>query len=792
MSDRHIPLAVLTQGGPCATALLKELSRRGVKPPPVWFEPPPWDEKSWNSPSPILAEHQRELAESWISQGTAKDVAPVGRGNSLDMEGWFMRNRPEWLLLAGASLLSERMLSIPLKGTLNAHPGLLPWVRGVNVVEHAVLRGVAVGVTVHMVSPGIDEGDIVSRRLLAMRAEDTLGAVRVRIDEASARDLAEAAASLLSGDPLKATPQEQRFPYCNRLDDNALRGVEERVARGEAVELYKQWKVRFNGDQLPPTAKAPAQLPLLEAGPSMAGLPVAFQNKTPLNRWFVEFLRRATGRPFRFARSGEPPAVLFDASRGGEAPICVSGGVPFGRAQAREGMERLIRKPTGAWNEGLIPIDLKRMAAFWAGDEGYDVSRDEDRDEFGRLMGAASLPHQWGDVAFPVVNAAMNRFSQTVAERLPDAGDPMGPIPPGVSCALLLTHDLDAPVYPIDLPHFEWLFSEAVRAGEIGFADEVFPYVEKGRREDQKKLGKSVLLRLLCEIRRRTHLLKVGKAFCEDSIRAMTASEMVRGVRKVWACHALSELLRSRNVGATVFAASNNRYRVGGYGHQDYDVGYGLNDPRWESVLRQWKDDGVDLGLHASFLAREDWKRFEAEIQTLEAWLGAPVVSNRHHVWHMRREWWKTLCDQNKGGLLVDCSLSFNDVVGYRVGMGLPFTPPQAVDEPSMRLLEIPTLGMDGAIMDEGGHRPAVAAKRFVRHLDVMKRFGVVAAIDWHVHAVDFHSEIFRPFAESFKRILDMAVGDPDIWVGSVRDYMNIFLDCQARLGRRAPIGEER
>ncbi|HZQ83180.1 MAG TPA: formyltransferase family protein, partial [Gaiellaceae bacterium] len=72
---------------------------------------------------------------------------------------------PDLLVLGGIGIIRGELIAIPRAGVLNAHPALLPWVRGTSVVAHSLLLDVAVGATVHYVDAEIDHGPIVARRL---------------------------------------------------------------------------------------------------------------------------------------------------------------------------------------------------------------------------------------------------------------------------------------------------------------------------------------------------------------------------------------------------------------------------------------------------------------------------------------------------------------------------------------------------------------------------------------------------------------------------------------------------
>ena len=70
---------------------------------------------------------------------------------------------PQYIILGGAPLINKKILKIPKIGVLNAHPGLLPEARGMDVVENSILNNIPFGVTLFKVDKGIDTGPIYKR-----------------------------------------------------------------------------------------------------------------------------------------------------------------------------------------------------------------------------------------------------------------------------------------------------------------------------------------------------------------------------------------------------------------------------------------------------------------------------------------------------------------------------------------------------------------------------------------------------------------------------------------------------
>jgi folate-dependent phosphoribosylglycinamide formyltransferase PurN len=71
--------------------------------------------------------------------------------------------QPDLIAVCGTSILKEEVLSIPPQGVLNLHGGLSQKYRGIWTTHWAVVNEEpeCIGATVHYVSPGIDDGDIV-------------------------------------------------------------------------------------------------------------------------------------------------------------------------------------------------------------------------------------------------------------------------------------------------------------------------------------------------------------------------------------------------------------------------------------------------------------------------------------------------------------------------------------------------------------------------------------------------------------------------------------------------------
>jgi len=71
--------------------------------------------------------------------------------------------KPDVIAACGCSILRENLLEVPPLGTINLHSGIAPRYRGCSCYFWALYNNEPeyVGVTVHYVTPGIDDGDII-------------------------------------------------------------------------------------------------------------------------------------------------------------------------------------------------------------------------------------------------------------------------------------------------------------------------------------------------------------------------------------------------------------------------------------------------------------------------------------------------------------------------------------------------------------------------------------------------------------------------------------------------------
>jgi len=151
--------------------------------------------------------HHRSLGEladaRRIDRLDGRDInAPraVGRIRSL---------KPDVIAIAGFSrILNAEVINVPTRACINTHPALLPKYRGPNpyrwVLRH---REKTTGVTIHLVTPQIDAGDIILQREIPIAPDETQGSLIRKTLPVAAEMLVEAIELIAEG-KAKPVPQD--------------------------------------------------------------------------------------------------------------------------------------------------------------------------------------------------------------------------------------------------------------------------------------------------------------------------------------------------------------------------------------------------------------------------------------------------------------------------------------------------------------------------------------------------------------------------------------------------------
>ena len=74
----------------------------------------------------------------------------------------------DWIFLAWwPHIIKSDIINIPRKGVINTHNSLLPFNRGVHPNFWAIVEELEYGVSIHKVTPGVDDGDVIAQKRIA-------------------------------------------------------------------------------------------------------------------------------------------------------------------------------------------------------------------------------------------------------------------------------------------------------------------------------------------------------------------------------------------------------------------------------------------------------------------------------------------------------------------------------------------------------------------------------------------------------------------------------------------------
>ena len=373
--------------------------------------------------------------------------------------------------------------------------------------------------------------------------------------------------------------------------------------------------------------------------------------------------------------------------------------------------------PTVA-SDGSIPFDLIGAIEALLTDVVHGDVPPADLDRHGRLSYGVSRPAREGFGDTPIVNVYVECLRRILADRLAVVGRPRWP--DGRVAAIALSHD-------VDMPDKYALLGSATRPWRL-------------RRHPRTYVRKSI------ELARQ---------------RATDPTP-----RDHWLFDAVADSESSLGFRSTFFFATVPFHAAVG---APWDVAYDVRGRPYRRVLASLVDGGFEIGLHASYRAHEDPSRLAAERGLLETLTKRTVTGVRHHYWHLGSDVARTLRAHEGAGFTYDTSLAFNDHIGYRRAIALPFHPFDAELGRPLRTLQLPTFCMDGNLFGAVDNVDA-AVEAVVTAINVIVSTGGMGAINWHIQTSYPGNRQFRMWGTVYQEILRWLASRTDIWVTRLGD----------------------
>lgn len=177
-----------------------------------------------------------------------------------EVEEDYLMLRPDLAILAFVTdILPEKILNIPILGTICYHPSLLPRHRGASAINWAIIQGeTRTGLTIFWVDRGIDTGPILLQKEVEIEPDETTGSLYFnKLFPMGIEAIAEAVELIKNGKAPRIPQDDSKATYEPPCDDrvasidftkpvgaiyNLIRGCDPQPG---AYTIYKGKKIRF-------------------------------------------------------------------------------------------------------------------------------------------------------------------------------------------------------------------------------------------------------------------------------------------------------------------------------------------------------------------------------------------------------------------------------------------------------------------------------------------------------------------------------------------------------------------
>lgn len=122
------------------------------------------------------------------------------------------------VVVAYGQILPKRVLDIPRLGCINVHASLLPKYRGAAPINKAIMEGeTETGITTMLMDEGLDTGDMLVKRQLAIGPDETAGELHDRLAQLGRETMEETLRQLCAGELAPEQQDESRTSYAPML-----------------------------------------------------------------------------------------------------------------------------------------------------------------------------------------------------------------------------------------------------------------------------------------------------------------------------------------------------------------------------------------------------------------------------------------------------------------------------------------------------------------------------------------------------------------------------------------------
>jgi len=210
-----------------------------------------------------------ELVGSPVKQTAERMGIPVYQPEKIktneELRGKLESIAPDAIIVVGyGRIIPSWMLQLPKYGNINLHASLLPKYRGAAPIQWAIASGESVtGVTTMRIDEGLDTGDMLLQREMAIAAEDISPTLAPRMAAIGAELMIETLRGLQSGSirPQKQADSQATLAPVLKKEDGKIdfsRSAQEIYNRFRGFQPWPGAFTSFRGKRLGITAMRPA------------------------------------------------------------------------------------------------------------------------------------------------------------------------------------------------------------------------------------------------------------------------------------------------------------------------------------------------------------------------------------------------------------------------------------------------------------------------------------------------------------------------------------------------------
>jgi len=372
--------------------------------------------------------------------------------------------------------------------------------------------------------------------------------------------------------------------------------------------------------------------------------------------------------------------------------------------------EKITHKKIG----NTLKFDLINAIGLFLTDEVNKNASGQFYDQHKRLIFKKSFQCKQQIAKYPIVNLYVLFLKSLLETKFSIRGIPLWPN--GKKCAIVLSHDVDRPIIKFNLYN---IFRKIISILE-------------------KRKIKSLTL-----------LFKYSYKYIKKRhYDAWLFSKIIKKEKRL-------------NFKSTFFFASVNRTNRA---TSDFDVDYDIK--KFKKIFKKLKKHNFEIGLHASYNSFSDWERLNNEKKILEKQAKIKITGLRHHCWHTgnMNETNLTLYYHEKSGFLYDTSLAFNEEMGFRRNVALPYYPYLLSKKRPLKTLQLPVFCMDGNLF----YHPIkvkIAVNKIIKMIKIIKKYNGLGAIDWHVRTSVACNIEYINWGRAYSKIIKYISSDSEIWV---------------------------